>query len=200
MQVQEIDKGDSSLRNQGRESRRSWHPTCIYSVMNEQAGDKENPRTNRGRGHSTRFLCPLSYWVSLGFEVTGCLLFNAKQTNKSWRSSVTAYHPSSPRLEHKQHKASSQQRRHWVHTGGEFHCHCPQFAVCPDHSLEQGSRGVTQITTIWVFWVVKFVYLGPQKSPAISWSWLYVIEPVGSNKVCSAGETNRPALLYHILM
>ena len=81
-----------------------------------------------------------------------------------------------------------------------MHRHFPQSAVYPDHSLGQGNHGITQIITIWTNLVVKFVYLGPQKFQEVSWSWLYVIETVGSNKVCSAGENTLLCRIFYIIL
>ena len=55
-------------------------PAVTLWQMNE-LGARKNPRSPGERRYSTHFLCPHSCWVSLGFEVTGCLLFNRKQTN-----------------------------------------------------------------------------------------------------------------------
>ena len=173
-------------------------PAVTLWQMNE-LGARKNPRSPGERRHSTHFLCPHSCWVSLGFEVTGCLLFNRKQTNLEVQPQWPSVFPQT--WTQITYKASSQQRRrHWVHTGGEVHRHFPQSAVYPDHSLGQGNHGITQIITIWTNLAVKFVYLGPQKFQEVSWSWLYVIETVGSNKVCSAGENTLLCRIFYIIL
>lgn len=134
-------------------------------------GTRKNLRLNGEGSHSTPLFLPHSCWVSLGSEVMGCLLFNGKPKSKFRDVQPQFTFPLLPVFNTNDRQASSPQRRYWVHICREFHCYYLQSTVSgqkatvsPDQSLGQESHWVTQIATIWIILVVKFVCLGPQKS------------------------------------